>query len=62
MAAESVGANRRRILRRHVTPQLNGLIITEATLNIIDWTEEANTWLTAAAPRAALNACSGLRA
>jgi oligopeptide transport system permease protein len=34
MAAESLGANRRRILWRHVTPQLLGLVMTTATLNV----------------------------
>jgi oligopeptide transport system permease protein len=33
-AAESLGASRTRILWRHVTPQLTGLVITTATLNV----------------------------
>lgn len=34
IAAESLGANRKRILWKHVTPQLIGLVITTATLNV----------------------------
>lgn len=34
MAAESLGADRSRILWRHIVPQLLGLIITTATLNV----------------------------
>jgi ABC-type dipeptide/oligopeptide/nickel transport system permease subunit len=34
MAAESLGASRGRILWRHVVPQLIGLVVTTATLNI----------------------------
>ena len=34
MAAESLGANGRRILWRHVAPQLIGLVVTTATLNV----------------------------
>ena len=34
VAAESLGANRTRILWKHVTPQLIGLVITTATLNV----------------------------
>jgi oligopeptide transport system permease protein len=34
MAAESLGANQSRILWRHIVPQLLGLVITTATLNV----------------------------
>jgi ABC-type dipeptide/oligopeptide/nickel transport system permease subunit len=34
MAAESLGADRGRILWRHVAPQLLGLVVTTATLNV----------------------------
>jgi ABC-type dipeptide/oligopeptide/nickel transport system permease subunit len=34
IAAESLGADRKRILWKHVTPQLLGLVITTATLNV----------------------------
>jgi oligopeptide transport system permease protein len=34
IAAESLGANRRRILWRHVAPQLLGLVVTTVTLNV----------------------------
>ncbi len=34
LAAESLGANRRRILWRHVAPQLLGLVVTTVTLNV----------------------------
>jgi oligopeptide transport system permease protein len=34
MAAESLGADRRRILWRHVAPQLLGLVVTTVTLNV----------------------------
>jgi peptide/nickel transport system permease protein len=34
LAAESLGAGRPRILRRHIVPQLFGLIVTTATLNV----------------------------
>jgi len=34
LAAQSLGANRPRILRRHVVPQLVGLVVTTVTLNV----------------------------
>jgi oligopeptide transport system permease protein len=34
LAAESLGADRVRILRRHVVPQLIGLVVTTVTLNV----------------------------
>jgi peptide/nickel transport system permease protein len=34
LAAESLGADRPRILRRHVVPQLIGLVVTTVTLNV----------------------------
>jgi peptide/nickel transport system permease protein len=34
LAAESLGADRRRILLRHVVPQLFGLVVTTVTLNV----------------------------
>lgn len=34
MAAESLGASRARILRRHIVPQLLGLVLTTVTLNV----------------------------
>ena len=34
IAAESLGADRKRILWKHVTPQLLGLVVTTATLNV----------------------------
>jgi ABC-type dipeptide/oligopeptide/nickel transport system permease subunit len=34
LAAESLGADRVRILRRHIVPQLIGLVVTTVTLNI----------------------------
>ena len=34
LAAQSIGANRPRILRRHVVPQLVGLVVTTVTLNV----------------------------
>jgi oligopeptide transport system permease protein len=34
LAAESLGADRARVLRRHVVPQLIGLVVTTVTLNV----------------------------
>jgi ABC-type dipeptide/oligopeptide/nickel transport system permease subunit len=34
LAAESLGADRARILRRHIVPQLIGLVVTTVTLNV----------------------------
>src|SRR5262249_35463323 len=34
LAAQSIGAGRPRILRRHIAPQLIGLIVTTITLNV----------------------------
>jgi peptide/nickel transport system permease protein len=34
LAAESIGADRARIVRRHIVPQLIGLVVTTVTLNV----------------------------